>query len=218
MESSVGTRGQRASAGGSADEIHRWALALAEPRPALDWLDIGCGTGGVLRAIRDAHAPAALRGLDSLDWLDDDLRGDVELTVGPAEALAPEPADRVLMVEVIEHLEAPWSVLRAAARAVRPGGLIVVTTPSVTNLRHRGELALRGRLTSFRPDNEPHLGPALPHVIGRVLRDAGLAVSTHHGGRDVIPGTGGRQWPRRAHAAAPELTSVSVAVVGRAPR
>ena len=210
------TSAQLASAGDSSDEIHRAALALAEPRPGLSWLDLGCGTGDVLRAIRDRHAPAALTGVDPIDWLADDLRGAVTMVVGPAETAPLEPADRVLMVEVIEHLDAPWTVLRNAACAVRPGGLIVVTTPSITNLRHRAELALRGRLTSFRPDNLPHLGPALPHVAARVMEEAGLATSISYCGRDVVPKTGGRPWPRWAQAAAPQLTSVSVAVVGRA--
>jgi SAM-dependent methyltransferase len=217
MAATASTDAQRGSAGDSSAQIHAAALALAEPRPGLDWLDVGCGTGAVLRAIRDRHAPASLTGIDALDWLDDDLRGDVRVIVEGAESAALQPADRVLMVEVIEHLEAPWSVLRNAASALRPGGVIVVTTPSITNLRSRVELLLRGRLTGFRPDNVPHLGPALPHVTARILGEAGLATSVHHFGRDVIPRSGGRHWPPRAQRLAPELTSISVAVVGRSP-
>lgn len=213
----AGSDPQLASAGESSTEIQRAALALADPRPGLSWLDVGCGTGTVLRAIRDHHKPAALIGLDAIDWLDPDLRGDVRLVLGPAETARLAPVDRVLMVEAIEHLDAPWSVLRAAAAAVRPGGRIVVTTPSVTNLRSRAELALRGQLTSFRPGDLPHLTPALPHVIERTLAEAGLTTAVSHCGRDVIPRSGGRQWPRWAHHRAPVLTSVSVAAVGVRP-
>ena len=46
-------------------------------------------------------------------------------------------ADRVLLVEVMEHLEAPWTVLRATADRVKPGGVMVVTTPNVATLHHR---------------------------------------------------------------------------------
>ena len=208
---------QLESAGGSSAEILRAALSLAEPRPALSWLDVGCGTGELLRAIRDLHRPASLTGIDAIDWLADDLQGKVKMIVDRAEWVELEPVDRVMMVEVIEHLEAPWSVLRKVARAIKPQGAMVVTTPSVTNLRHRAELALRGRLTAFRPENVPHLSPALPHVIERVMAEAGLYTGVGYCGRDVVPRTGGRLWPSWAHAAAPELTSVSVAVVGRAP-
>lgn len=207
---------QLASAGDSSREIQGTALALADPRPRLSWLDVGCGTGQVLRAIRDRYEPSAMTGVDLIDWLAEDLRADVEMVLGPAEQVVLPFADRVLMVESIEHLEAPWSVLRRAVAALNPGGTIVVTTPSVANLRHRLELALRGRLTSFRPDNLPHLGPALPHVIARTMREAGLVTTLRHCGRDVVPLSGGRRWPRPAQVRAPRLTSVSVAVVGRA--
>ncbi len=167
---------QLASAGDSCPEIHAAALAHARPEPGLRWLDIGCGTGDVLREIRDRHKPSKLIGLDIIDWLADDLRNDVELLTGPAESALDgvEQVDRVLMVEVLEHLEAPWTVLRAAARRVAPGGVLVVTTPNVASLRHRLELLVRGQLTAFRPDNLPHLTPGLPHVIERVLADEGL--------------------------------------------
>jgi SAM-dependent methyltransferase len=217
LSQTAGAKAQLASAGGSSGEIQRAAVELADPRPGLTWLDVGCGTGQVLRTIRDLHSPASLAGVDVLDWLAEDLRPAVAMTVGRAEQAALGPADRVMMVEAIEHLDAPWSVLRNAAAAVKPGGAIVVTTPSVTNLRHRLELSLRGRLTSFRPDNVPHLGPALPHVIERLLGERGMKTSVSYCGRDVVPGTGGRHWPRRAQTALPELTSVSVAIVGRAP-
>ncbi len=213
--SSVGR--QRESRGDSSREIHGLALSLAEPGPGLTWLDVGCGKGDVLRTVRDDHRPAALTGVDLIDWLADDLRGDVEMIVGPAEDAGMGSPDRILMIEVIEHLDAPWTVLRIAAEALAPGGLIVVSTPSLTNLRHRGELLLRGRLTSFRPDNLPHSTPALPHITERVLVEAGLETGVIYGARDIIPGTGGRHWPETIHRQAPELTSVSVFVVGHRP-
>lgn len=212
---SVTAAEQLASQGDSSAEIHAAALRFAEPRPGLDWLDLGCGHGHVLRAVAARHAPRSLTGVDAIDWLDPDLRDAVRMIVGPAEREELPQSDRVLMIEVIEHLEAPWTVLRRAAAAVRPGGVIVVTTPSVANLRSRLELLGRGRLTSFRPDNLPHLGPALPHVVTRILDEAGMRTEVRHCGRDVVPKTGGRYWPRRAHRLAPALTSVSVAVIGR---
>jgi 2-polyprenyl-3-methyl-5-hydroxy-6-metoxy-1,4-benzoquinol methylase len=120
-------------------------------------------------------------------------------------------ADRVTMVEVIEHLEAPWSTLRAAAKLLAPGGRLVVTTPNLATLRHRLELAVRGRLTSFRPDNQPHISPALPHVTTRILSEEELAIEPpRFAGADVISLTKGRVWPEWARARYPLLTSVSI--------
>ncbi len=210
---------QMASAGASMDEIVQAALDLADPQPHLRWLDIGCGTGDLLRRIRDSWQPAALAGIDPIDWLDDDLRQDVDFhTLAAEDTASLAPADRVLLVEVIEHLEAPWTALRAAARLVAPGGRIVVSTPNLTTFRHRLELALRGRLTSFRPDNEPHLTPALPHITSRILADEGLRPEEpRYAGADVIPLSGGRVWPASVRSRYPSLTSVSVLVAAGRP-
>jgi precorrin-6B methylase 2 len=209
---------QRRSGGDSNEEIHAAALEAAEPAAGLSWLDIGCGKGGMLRQIRDRWRPHSLIGLDLIDWLADDLRDDVRLVTGPAEETIEglPQADRVLMVETLAGLEAPWTVLRAAARLVAPRGRLVITTPNTASLRSRLELLTRGQLTFFRPDYAPHSTPALGHVIERVLREERLSPRHGYGGRDVVPFTGGRHWPGRVSRMAPDLTSVSLIVVGEA--
>ena len=209
---------QYESAGNSSSEIHSGALALAKPQMGLSWLDIGCGTGDVLREVRNRFAPARLHGIDIIDWLDPELSEEVEMSTGPAEAVLVDapPADRVLLIELIEHLEAPWTVLRLAAERVAPGGRLVLTTPNLTSLRNRIELAVRGQLTSFRPDNHPHLTPALPHVSARILQEEGLNVRFDFVGRDIIPG-GGPLWPWEIVRRAPKLACISSVVIGDRP-
>jgi SAM-dependent methyltransferase len=208
---------QLASAGASTEEIVEAVLDAAHPETGLRWLDIGCGRGAVLRRIRDRWRPAALGGADPIDWLDEDLRSDVDFHTLAAEHTEQLPvADRVLLVEVIEHLEAPWSALRKAARLVAPGGRIVVSTPNLVTLRNRLELGLRGRLTSFRPDYRPHVSPALPHVTTRILAEEGLSVEApRFAGADVISLTGGRVWPEGVRRHCPTLTSVSIVIAAR---
>ena len=132
----------------------------------------------------------------------------------PAEQADGLPvADRVLLIEVIEHLEAPWSALRAAARLLAPGGRIVVSTPNLATLRNRLELGVRGHLTSFRPDYQPHMSPALPHVTTRILAEEGLAVDApRYAAADVISLSKGRVWPEPVRRRYPALTSVSVVI------
>jgi len=208
---------QLASAGASMEPIVAAALDSARPEPGLRWLDIGCGRGDLLRMVRDRWSPGALAGIDPIDWLDEDLRGDVDFRTAAGEEMgALEPADRVLLVEVMEHLEAPWSTLREAARLVAPGGRIVVSTPNIATLRCRLELAVRGGLTPFREDNLPHISPALPHVTVRVLEEEGLSCEPlAWAGADVIPLTGGRTWPEPLRSRSPRLLSVSVIVTAR---
>jgi 2-polyprenyl-3-methyl-5-hydroxy-6-metoxy-1,4-benzoquinol methylase len=192
-------------------------IEQARPEPHLRWLDIGCGRGELLRRIRDKFEPSTLTAIDAIDWLDDDLREDVNFHAIAAEHADGLPtADRVLMVEVIEHLEAPWSALRRAARLVAPGGRIVISTPNLATLRNRLELALRGHLTSFRPDYEPHISPALPHIARRILAEEGLVPEPpRFAGADVISLTGGRLWPEAVRLRAPLLTSISVIIAAQ---
>jgi 2-polyprenyl-3-methyl-5-hydroxy-6-metoxy-1,4-benzoquinol methylase len=129
-----------------------------------------------------------------------------------------EPADRVLVVETIEHVDAPWALLRHAARLVRPGGIIVVTTPNIATLRHRLELPIRGELTSFRPHEIQHLTPALPHVTESVLAQEGLSnVPRTYAGRDIVPFTGGRVWPTRVAGTFPSWLNISVITAAKRP-
>jgi len=206
------------SGGTSPESIARAALDLAHPEPGLRWLDIGCGEGQLLRLIKERWQPSELHGLDPIAWLAEDLRGEVSFQHEPAEQARLPQADRVMLIETIEHLQAPWSTLRNAARAVAPGGWIVVSTPSLATLRTRLELLVRGNLTSFRPGYEPHLSPALPHVTARLLGEEGLDVKPpSYAEADVIPLTGGRTWPERVRSRFPELTSVSVIVAASRP-
>jgi 2-polyprenyl-3-methyl-5-hydroxy-6-metoxy-1,4-benzoquinol methylase len=211
---------QRRTAGNSTPEIHAAALAAADPRPGLRWIDIGAGTGEVLRQVRDRWSPSSLVAVDVLPWLASDLRSDVELHVGDAltEAAALGGADRVLSVETLEHVDAPWALLRVAARLVMPGGVLVITTPSITTLRHRLELLVRGELTSFRAAHLQHLSPILPHVTEAVVCQEGLEdVGRLHVGRDIVPLSGGRVWPGAAARRAPSLLNISVVTVARRP-
>lgn len=207
------------SGGSSMQEIVSDALAAARPQPRLRWLDIGCGRGDLLREVKEKWQPSGLSGIDPIDWLAEDLREGVRFEQLPAEeADRLEPADRVLMIEVIEHLEAPWRALRSAAGRVAPGGWLVVSTPNLATLRNRLELSLRGNLTSFRPGYDPHISPALPHVTERILREEGLSVQPpQFAGADVISLSGGRVWPEAIRTRYPELTSVSVVIAAERP-
>lgn len=212
---------QRLSGGNSTPAIHAAALQAASPRPGLSWIDIGIGTGDVTREIAERFSPSRLTGVDVIDWLAKDLRPSVELRLGDAVAILPtlEPADRVILVETLEHLDAPWSTLRLAAALVKPGGRLVVSTPSVVTLRHRIELLVRGQLTSFRPDALQHVSPALPHVTEAILRAEGLEDVSHvHAGGDIVPLSGGRPWPAWLAERFPALFHISVVTSAARPR
>jgi SAM-dependent methyltransferase len=205
---------QQGAPGTSVPALLDAVLAAAEPRDELSWLDVGCGTGDLLRLVADRWQPASLHGADIIEWLSADLRDRVEFHHGPAEAVLPaitETFDRVVLCESLEHMEAPWLMLRAAARLVAPGGRLVVSVPNVASIPQRLDLLFKGHLTSYPPQNEAHLTPVLPHVVVRILRSEGFAATFDFAGTMPVPLLGHDRWPAmlRRH---PRLTSMSVVV------
>ncbi len=96
-------------------------------------LDVGCGTGGNLAALRAAFPEASFTGVDaSEDALEASRRRGLHVVAGDASALpvADGSADIVSALDVLEHLDDDRAAVREMARVLRPGGLLVVTVPA----------------------------------------------------------------------------------------
>lgn len=48
-----------------------------------------------------------------------------------------DPADAIVMWQVLEHLPDPFRILQASAKALRPGGVLIVATPNPDSLQFR---------------------------------------------------------------------------------
>jgi 2-polyprenyl-3-methyl-5-hydroxy-6-metoxy-1,4-benzoquinol methylase len=98
-------------------------------------LEIGCGEGQLLLALRESFPDAELTGLDFQFHPDHKARLDaagIRILVGLAENVAlPESAfDIIVMNQLIEHLWDVDSVLHTCWRALRPGGILTIETPN----------------------------------------------------------------------------------------
>jgi len=106
-----------------------------------DVLDVGCGSAGVYVALAGQPAPELRRYL-GIDWNVARLRGRVRngelrlVDLRQADEIDTGIFDFVVCTEVIEHLNDDSQLMRLLARSCRPGGTLLLTTPSREFVHH----------------------------------------------------------------------------------
>jgi SAM-dependent methyltransferase len=118
-------------------------------------LDVGCGTGAFLwQALQDGWSALGLELSPSLADYARKQRG-VEVEIGSIESqtdLPPQSVDVITMFGVIEHLGNPRGAAQECGRLLRPGGFLILQTPSEDGfIRGIGRLLFRatGGFVSF---------------------------------------------------------------------
>jgi len=155
--------------GSTADVRERQRPYVEDFRNAAPVLDVGCGRGEFLGLLRDAGIEA--RGVDADADMVAYARGE-GLEVERADALAyleavqPGSLGGVFAAQVVEHLppRALFHLLELAARALRPGGLLVAET-----INPLSPLALRSYFADLT-----HAQPLVPETLALLARQAGF--------------------------------------------
>jgi SAM-dependent methyltransferase len=112
------------------------------------WLDVGCGAGALLDAAAKAGWEAEGTEVASAAVERLAARGRTVFAGDLEELRLPEGGyDVVSLVEVLEHLPDPLSVVRRTAVLLRPGGVAYVTTPHARGMSARA-LGLRWSLVA----------------------------------------------------------------------
>lgn len=95
------------------------------------YLDVGCSTGFVVEAARDAGWRASGVDLNPSAVEFGQARG-LDLRAVDLEASGLEPAsfDAISLFDVLEHLIDPTRTLRACTRLVKPGGIVFLYVPN----------------------------------------------------------------------------------------
>lgn len=165
---------------------------------ALDLLTEGLPAGAKVLDIAAAQGnftlPLAQRGY-RVTWNDlrDDLIGYVQLKAGGELPIEFRPGDifkaefdqafdAVLMTEVIEHVAHPDEFLARAASFLKPGGVLVMTTPNgkyfINKLPKFSECPDPSvyEAMQFKPDSDGHIFLLHPEEVAPLARAAGLVV------------------------------------------
>lgn len=100
-------------------------------------LEVGCGAGGILKALDDSGW-GPVTGVDlGGDYLEFGRNAGLNLLRGDYRSLIPGGSQQlVVLSHVLEHLPDPLQALRDVKTLIRPGGYLLVEVPGILNL-HR---------------------------------------------------------------------------------
>jgi SAM-dependent methyltransferase len=145
----------------------------------LDWvgegrlLDYGCGSGWFAARMRDHGWQVTVMDFnaDSLHRAAQRYRLPAMSGALPHPRVAPESYDVITLGSVLEHVPGPHRLIEAAARALVPGGVLVVSVPCIASWSFR----------TFGPswyglDLPRHLLHFTPVTLRKLLEQHGLAV------------------------------------------
>ena len=144
-------------------------------------LDVGCSAGSFLIAARDRGwdvrgidvSPAAVNHAHRAHGLD------VSVATLEESGFARHSFDVVTVFECIEHMLDPRAALDAAARLLRRGGLLVITTPNVDGFVPRITYWTLGRTLGAweHPTPPHHLYQFSRRTLTTLLRDSGFWIA-----------------------------------------
>lgn len=164
--------------GTSSGPIYDSVLAAARPGARGDVLDFGAGNGTVAALLAAMPEVNTVTAADLASYDGDAMPPKVRWFRADLNEPLPLPADSfdlIVAVEIIEHLENPRAVAREWLRLLRPGGLLVMSTPNVECIRSLLALVFRGH---FLPFTEPwypaHITALTAADARRVLTEAGF--------------------------------------------
>jgi 2-polyprenyl-3-methyl-5-hydroxy-6-metoxy-1,4-benzoquinol methylase len=149
---------------GTTKNTHATVAALLSQEPGCRRvLDIPCGEGAFVSRLRAAGYEVHAADIQSLCKL-----AGVPFTRADMNSPLPfadDGFDAVACIDGIEHLERPFDFVRECRRIVRPGGVLLLSTPNISSLRSRW----RWLLTGFHNKGKTPLDETAPnpwHHIG----------------------------------------------------
>jgi SAM-dependent methyltransferase len=151
-------------------------------------LDLGCGNGDYAKELKDLGFDVVAGDIDIARFR---YKNEVEFKHCDITKEIPFPAghfDYVLLLEVVEHLRNPYTVIPEINRIIKPNGSLIISTPNILNLKSRLRFLFEGVYEYFREPpldqlNNPgeiifnlHIVPYRYHELEYLLSAAGFKV------------------------------------------
>ncbi len=150
--------------------------------PASSILEVGCGNGATGALALEEGCCGRYVGVElfagaaaeARQVLSEVITGNVETLELPWQ---PASFDAIILSEVLEHLVEPGATLLRLARFVRPGGLLLASSPNIAHWRVIRELILgRFNLTDRGVLDRTHLRWFTPDSFASMVEDAGFNI------------------------------------------
>jgi len=143
----------------AAYRLHSDIFEMIKPflKEKLHVLDFGCGQGAFSQRLVDLGIV-----VDACDIDTGQLKANVnrkielDLNKGIPSGRFPYKYDLILALEIIEHLQNPWKYLEDCLKLLKKGGIIVLTTPNISNFISRLRFFMRGSLLAYEKADLKH--------------------------------------------------------------
>jgi SAM-dependent methyltransferase len=158
-------------------------------------IDVGCGSGFYTDFCR--HQGNTVVGLELTSQVHAVRARALDVCQGNVEGMFPFPQNTfslALCIEVIEHLLQPDLMLAEIYRVLRPGGVLILTTPNYAYwvlrllylfgrppvglpVRHFNGWIRRASARSFPPWQDPHIRFFTPSIARQLLAEYGFEIA-----------------------------------------
>jgi len=132
-------------------------------------LDVGCGNGDML-GLMAVKGFKNLYGCDIEEGLEFKSVNFKKVDLNRERVPFEEKFDLVFCVEVIEHLENPFKLIRNLRSCMKEDGILILTKPHATNLWNRLWFLLSGNVIRFHPKNN-HITFTTGHTFDKVIKN-----------------------------------------------
>lgn len=150
--------------------------------PTARILEVGCGTGATGALALCRGRASHYTGVELFEGAAEQARHLLnEVLVGDVEKLAfpwqPCAFDALILSEVLEHLVEPWAVLESLRPFLRPGAMVLASSPNISHWRVVRELA-QGRfdLADQGVFDRTHMRWFTPDTFAAMFERAGYEV------------------------------------------
>lgn len=143
----------------AAYNLHPDVFRIAEPflKKDLHVLDFGCGQGAFSQRLVDSGMIVDVCDLDiSQVKANVNQKFQLDLNTADVKNSITGEYDVIIAMEIIEHLQNPWKYISDCKSLLKDGGLIVLSTPNISNSLSRLRHWMKGALLAYENSDLAH--------------------------------------------------------------